>query len=259
MTTPGSTPGHDDVRRILVREWGSVVDLLGTLDDEVWHGPTRLSGWTVADLARHVVWGVSMEADALRRGRAGVHEVAQGETLVDHSGPDEVVQALTNATSSLYAEVAALSPDDAAVVCPMPHGETPLRLALDIFVFEAGIHASDFAHAVGQDRPLAGDVAPVVATVLGLFLPAFAAMGDSAAPRPSSFCLRGDTLRLDGTWSEAGLVMGATDSAPTWTVTGDDSSMLLFAVGRLDVDDPRLTVTGSTELARDFKGHVPGP
>ena len=252
-------PVHDDVRRILVREWGSVVDLLGSLDDESWRRPTRLSGWTIADLARHVVWGVSMEADALRRARAGIGEVAEGTTLDEDPGRDDVLQALTNATSSLYAEVAALTPDDASLTCPMPHGVTPVPLALDIFVFEAGIHASDFAEAVGQDRPLAADVAPVVATVLGQFLPAFAALSTASAPPSSTFSLRGDAVRLDGTWSEEGLVMGDPDEEPTWTISGDDSSVLLFAVGRLDADDPRLAVAGSADLARDFKEHVPGP
>jgi hypothetical protein len=141
----------------------------------------------------------------------------------------------------------------------MPHGVTPVPLALDIFVFEAGIHASDFAAAVGQDRPLADDVAPVVATVLGLFLPAFAALSTTAAPPSSTFSLRGDAVRLDGTWSDAGLVMGDAAEEPTWTVSGDDSSVLLFAVGRLGADDPRLTVAGRADLAGDFKEHVPGP
>jgi uncharacterized protein (TIGR03083 family) len=258
MTTSESPSAYDDVRRILAREWGSVVDLLGTVDD-AWQRPTRLSGWSVADLARHVVWGVSMEADALHRGRAGVGEVAQGHLLADGTGRDEVVQALINATTGLYAEVAALAPEHAALICPMPHGETPVSLALDIFVFEAGIHASDFAHAAGRHRPLAEDLVPAVATVLDLFLPAFATSSTVAAPPTSSFSLRGDTVRLDGVWTDAGLQMGPVDQAPTWTVTGDDSSVLLFAVGRLDVDEPRLAVTGSAELARDFKEHVPGP
>jgi uncharacterized protein (TIGR03083 family) len=256
---PSSPSAYDDVRSILVREWGSVVDLLGALDDEAWERPTRLSGWTIADLARHVVWGVSMEADSLRRARAGVREVAEGNTLAEDAGRGNVLQALTNATTSLYAEVAALTTDDASQTCPMPHGETPVALALDIFVFEAGIHASDFAEAVGHDRPLAGDVAPVVATVLELFLPAFAATSTTAAPPSSSFTLRGDTVRLDGTWSGGGLVMDGAGDDPSWTITGDDSSVLLFAVGRLGVDDPRLTVAGSAELAGAFKEHVPGP
>jgi hypothetical protein len=188
-----------------------------------------------------------------------VGEVAEGHVLAEDSGRDEVLQALTNATTSLYAEVAALSSEDASVVCPMPHGETPVPLALDIFVFEAGIHASDFAEAVGQDRPLADDVAPVVARVLDLFLPAFAALSSAAPPHASSFSLRGDTVRLDGRWSEQGLAMGAPDAAVTWSVSGDDSSVLLFAVGRLGAQDARLTVSGDTDLARDFKEHVPGP
>ena len=43
------------------------------------------------------------------------------------------------------------------------------------------------------------------------------------------------------------------------TVTGDDSAVLLFAAGRITADDERLTVEGSSDLARDFKVYVPGP
>ena len=94
---------------------------------------------------------------------------------------------------------------------------------------------------------------------MGQFLPVFAAGSTSTPPAGTSFSLRGAAISLDGHWSADGLVMGDPAPDPTVTVAGDDSSVLLFAAGRLGADDERLSVEGSTDLARDFKVYVPGP
>lgn len=261
MTQIGSTQVHsaEDYRRILQREWESVTRLLADLPDEDWNRPTRCAGWTILDLARHVVWGVSMEADALRRARTGQREPADGTTMPVDSRPHEVLEALRGAAADLDAETQALGPDSGDLTCPMPYGEVPLPAVLDIFVFEAGIHASDFAHAVGADRPLADDVVPSTATVMSQFLPVFAAGSTTSPSAGTSFSLRSDAVSLSGQWSADGLVMGDPTAEPTATVAGDDSSVLLFAAGRLGADDERLTVEGSIDLAHDFKVYVPGP
>ncbi len=252
-------PTTEEYRSILQREWESVSGVLAGLPDHGWNRPTRCAGWSILDLARHVVWGVSMEADALRRARTGQRDPADGTTMADDSQPQEVLAALHRAAADLDAEMQALGPDSGTLTCPMPYGEVPLPAVLDIFVFEAGIHASDFAHAVGVDRPLADDVVPSTATVMAQFLPVFAAGSTSSPPVGTSFALKGEAVSLDGHWSADGLVMGDPAPDPTVTVAGDDSSVLLFAAGRLGADDPRLTVEGSTDLARDFKVYVPGP
>ena len=252
-------PTTEEYRSILQREWASVTRLLAGLSDEDWNRPTRCAGWTILDLGRHVVWGVSMEADALRRARTGEREPADGTTMPLDSRPHEVREALHGAAAVLDAETLALGPESGALTCPMPYGEVPLPAVLDIYVFEAGIHASDFAHAVGEDRPLADDVIPSTAMVMSQFLPVFASGSTTAPPVGTSFSLRGDAVSLDGHWSADGLVMGDPAAEPSVTVAGDDSSVLLFAAGRLGADDERLTVDGSTDLARDFKVYVPGP
>ena len=259
MTQIDSTPKVQDYRSILQREWESVTHLLAGLRDDDWNQPTRCTGWTILDLGRHVVWGVSMEADALRRARTGEREPADGTTMPVDSRPHEVLEALHRAAAVLDAETQALGSESGALTCPMPYGEVPLPAVLDIYVFEAGIHASDFAHAVGEDRRLADDVVPSTAMVMSQFLPVFASGSTTAPPVGTSFSLKGDAVSLEGQWSSDGLVMGTPSAEPTFTVAGDDSSVLLFAAGRLDADDKRLTVEGSTDLARDFKVYVPGP
>lgn len=248
----------EEYRQILQREWASVTRLLDTLPEQDWNRPTRCTDWTILDLARHVVWGVSMEADAVRRARTGERDPADGITIAVDRGAREVLEALQEAADDLHAEMQSLGPDAGDRTCPMPYGEIPLSVALDVFVYEAGIHASDFAHAVGADRPLADDVVASTATVTSQFLPVFASAG-TPAPVGTSFSLKGGAISLDGHWSADGLVMGDPLAEPTMTVEGDDSSVLLFAAGRLGADDERLTVKGSTDLARDFKVHVPGP
>lgn len=243
---------------ILRREWGFVTDLLAGLDDDAWSRPTRCLGWAVRDLALHVVWGVSMEADALRRSRTGEPGVADGLTMADDSSPEAILEQLRAAVGDLASEVDALEPGAGERACPMPYGEVPVAEALEIFVFEAAIHASDFGHAVGDDRALGDDVVRATEAVLSRFLPVFAAAATSP-PDATSFTLRGRTVLLAAQWSGPALVMDGPRDAPTFSVIGDDSSVLLFATGRLGLDDPRLRVEGSVELAREFKTFVPGP
>jgi uncharacterized protein (TIGR03083 family) len=259
MSASDAAQAYAGVAATLDREWRSVTSLLADLDEPSWNSPTRCHGWSLLDLAHHAVWGSSMEADAVRRARAGDGETAQGRVLPPDTGPAETLEALRRSTAALCAEVAALRHGDATLTCPMPHGPTPLPLALDIFVFEAGIHAGDFADAAGRDRPLAEDVAPVVADILAAFLPVFATAGTLTPSPGTSFSLRGRSVALDGTWTGTGLVVGDAGEVPSLVVTGDDSSVLLYALGRIGADDPRLTVAGSPELARHFKDYAPGP
>lgn len=242
---------------ILRREWSFVIGLLGDLAPAEWARPTRCAGWTIRDLACHTVWGVSMEADALRRLRTGDPGPANGHTVAAGSTAPEVLARLRRAADELCSAVDVLGPGAETGSCPLPYGDIPLPAALDIFVFEAGIHASDFADAVDVDRPLAEGVVRPVAAVSSLFLPVFATTG-SVPPEGTSFSLQGHTVLLEGQWTGSGLAMGAV-GRPTFAVIGDDSSVLLFANGRLGLDDPRLRVEGATELAQAFKTYVPGP
>ena len=250
----------DEVGAILEREWGSVTRLLADLDPTRWGTATRCAGWDVADLTRHTVWGVSMEADALRRMVAGDEDPADGVTMPEDSAPEALREGLGRAVDDLCRRVRTLTEVPADALVPMPYGQVPLPAVLDVFVFEAAIHASDFADAVGEDRPLAADVVPSVVAVLQGFLPMMASATTARLPVGCSFALEGPTVRLQGRWDDGpGLVMDGADLEPTMTVRGDDSSVLLFALGRIPADHPSLEVRGSARLAREFKQIVPGP
>lgn len=246
-------------REILAREWGSTIERLSAVDEPAWKRPTRCSGWDVRDLVRHTVWGVSMEADALRRRRLAEDGRADAAMPPDEAGTAELVDGLRHAVADLDAELGALLAVDGQRLVPLPYGDASLASALDIFVMEAGVHAADVAHALDDDRPLAPDVVAATVHVLRAFLPVLASAGRTSPPDGSTFALVGDTVRIEGSWSGGALTMDGAGQHPTLTVAGDDSSALLFALGRLAVGDPRLAVSGEDALARDFKIHVPGP
>lgn len=259
MSTGDNTFDPQAAGAVIDREWRSAIQLLEGLGDGEWQLPTRCAGWSVRDLALHNVWGVTMEVDALRRSARGDSDPAEGYTMPTHSPPTEILATLRLAVTDLVDGVAALSPADADRSCPMPYGEVPLPAVLAVFMFEAVLHANDHADAVGRSAPLGPEVTPVIASVLAAFLPSMAMASTAERPDGATFTVVGETVRLDGGWSGSALVMGPAVADPSFAVSGDDSSALLFVTGRLDVDDPRLTVRGDRELARRFKELVPGP
>lgn len=78
------------------------------------------------------------------------------------------------------------------------------------------------------------------------------------APAGQSIALLGDTVRLGVAWPAGQAVVDAPEE-PTTTVKGDDSAVLLFALGRLALGDAQLGVSGDHDLAAQFKHYVPGP
>lgn len=250
--------GRAEARDAVTRAWRDFVDRLAGLDRERWEAPTRLTGWTVADLAAHTVWGMSMEAEALRRARAGSGEESDGRH-VDVGPPyPELLREVSAARDELVVELDRLvdEPFDAAV--PLALVTVPLPVALQILTMEAGAHASDLADANGAERPLTAAEVAATNAVLPGYLLQVGGRGGEDAPEGTVIELRAERsgmrfARTAAGWSADGA------GEPTAVVSGDDSSIHLFALGRLPVDDPRLDVTGDAALAARFKAIFPGP
>ncbi|TCK21602.1 maleylpyruvate isomerase family mycothiol-dependent enzyme [Pseudonocardia endophytica] len=244
-------------RTALAREWTDTLDRLDALDPAGWDRPTRCAGWTVADLVRHTVWGVSMEADAVSGARARRDTPADGTTVTPSAGVSVLTTALRAAAADLVTGIGALTPEDEDAQAPMPYGPVPLPMALTVFVMEAGVHGSDLAHALGEPDVLAPDVVAATATSLAAFVPLLASNG-SGAPDGAVLAAAGPSVDLriaasGGSWA------ADPEATPTATVRGSDSDVLLYVLGRIPVDAPGLTVEGDTELAARFKQYVPGP
>jgi uncharacterized protein (TIGR03083 family) len=231
------------------------LELLRRLDD--WTVPTRLHGWSVADLAGHLVVGQRLQADAWGR-------VASGDTgAVTASAPDstdraELLDSLETANRALSAALAAVTDEQAAsAACAMPYGTLPAPFVLLVAVLEAGVHRSDVAAAAGEDDALDERTVEAGAIVLGGTLPMLGAAGDGTAPLGASVVLRASGIELAALRGDDGWTVGAAPEEPTTTISGTPSDVVLFALGRRGAE--AMDVVGDRTGADRFKAWFPGP
>ncbi|MDT7743566.1 MAG: hypothetical protein QOE59_2644 [Actinomycetota bacterium] len=242
----------------LERCWSHVLATLADLSPEQLSLRTRCPGWDVAALVLHLTWGVSMEADALRRGRTGAPGRAEGRTPSSHD-PNVLRAALRSGVDELLSEVRTVPAGGEDRTLPLPYGDVPTALALQLFVMEAGLHTDDLACALGQEEDLDEDVVDATASALGVVLPAMAAATEARPSAGTVLAVTGPSLdlrvALDGDrWVAAG------SADPTGVVTArDDSTALRFVLGRVGPHDPGLTVRGDGRVASEFNRWFPGP
>jgi uncharacterized protein (TIGR03083 family) len=244
----------DEVRHAVSREWDRFVSLLRSLRDTDWEHPTQLDGWSVRDLVAHTVWGVSMEADALRRWRSGEPGVADGHEPDPGADPSKLVAEQVASCDDLVAQLAQLEAGDPTRPVPMPYGELPLELVLQIFTMEAGVHAHDLAIARGTDHSLDNDIVRATVVVLGSFLPVLAAASGETPPDGTSVALRSEMVDLRLRFEDGGWFIGP-QSVSTDVISADDSTLVLFALGRA----PAEALSGSRTARLKFKAWFPGP
>jgi uncharacterized protein (TIGR03083 family) len=243
-----------DVRAVIAREWSRYVALLRSMQPADWDRPTRLAGWSVRDLVAHTVWGASMEADAMRRWRTGDRQRTEGRNVEPTLMPQELLAVQVSCCDELAAELSRLGCGDPAQPVPMPYGDVPVDVVLDVFAMEAGVHAHDLGATLGDGRPLGHDVVQATANVLAAFLPTLAST-DEAPVDGTTVRLRAPGVdlalcRADGGWSTC--VRSDDDD----TISAADASVLmLFALGRA----PAESVTGPVAVRERFKTWFPGP
>jgi uncharacterized protein (TIGR03083 family) len=280
---------NHDAAALIGRDWAEFLALLDGVD---WVTPTRLEGWSVEDLARHVHWGMTLEADALELA-AGHHETGDGPMGDGATGdgatgdgatgggatgggatgggavggrraagqelvgpPAQIVPAVRCARARLLRALAAMT-TKAAAVLPMPYGDVPLELALQICVMEAAVHRSDLAHALGRDDRLTSGTHAPAAAVLQAFWPALAADAAVTPPPGTSFLLRGSSVAVEAEYD--GTAWGTPSGPHAVVISGDDDAVLLAAYGRGPVEAAGITIDGDLTLAHRLKEFVPGP
>ncbi len=260
-------------RTVVADSRNTSLALLSALKPNAWSKPTRLSGWNIRDLVAHDIRGVSMEADAIRRARAGSAEPAAGKAPPP-SGPDFTpgwIAALQAAVDDLLAELDATTPQDEAEdrLVPLATGTLPWSTVIDVFAFEAAMHADDLAAAINPDTPrpqLADDALRATADFVGWFFPALTPDGDQPAPEPGrGVHFRGDgglfdlAFHWDGTSWQPWQVWERDNNPPLVTIVGSDSDVARVALGRLAVSDAAIEIDGSLEAAGALKSWFPGP
>jgi uncharacterized protein (TIGR03083 family) len=244
-------------RAVVAREWTGFVEALRRAGPDAPDRSTRCAGWQVADLANHVHWGMTLETDGLRRARTGTAGPAEGVTPATDTPWPAVVDALARARDALLDELDRLAADEHDRPLPMPYGDLPVALARPVFAMEAGVHGSDLAHALGGDDTLAPDVCAATVAFLRVYAPLLANAAGTTAAAGTVIVLRGEAgeLRLgtdaDGRWR------ADPPGDATVAITGPDSPLWLFALGRRPLDG--LTVGGDADLAAAFPRLIPGP
>jgi uncharacterized protein (TIGR03083 family) len=245
-------------REVVRREIAADLARLERTPEEKWDHPTRLPGWSVRNLARHIAYGQELEAEAMRRAREGIPEAADAPTPGSDKGA--ILAAIRRNHEQLLAEMDQHTPESlASAICPMYYGPVPGPLAVNVWAFEAGVHGNDLAAALGEDLPLARDVVQATAAVLGASLPLLATAATERPASPVAFLLAGDTIRLEVRYDGASWQPAPGLAEETVRISGDDTALLLFALGRVGLDHPGLAVSGSQEEARRFKDYAPGP
>lgn len=247
--------GLDEARTAIRREMSDLLGELGSAPDDAWSRRTRCTEWTVADLVAHLVWGQRLEAqgvEAIGTGRSTAREVP-----VVESSAAGLLEQLRRAHHELWDELAERTVGELTEPAPMPYGPVPLGLLLQVITMEVGVHHSDLRAALGLPADLAPDVVAATAAFLEAFLPALASAG-TRPDGPVGYRLQGRLVDL--ALSFDGIAWTVTDPDATASVlfSGNDGDLCLFALGRIDVESPRITVAGDMAAARRFREYVPG-
>ena len=208
------TLSKEDISTGIIEELGNFERLVASLSPEELASPSRCEGWTVGDVAAHLI-GTVVDIVEGRVEGLGTPEVTQRE--VDErrgrSG-DELAEELAGAAKGAQ-DVLKLF-DDAAWEGPSPGGyEGTLRQGVEAIYYDAYLHGDDILAAVGR--------------------PSVKGPGLRAAVHHVAFELqkRGwgpATLALDGV-EEVNVASGGR------RVTGDALDFVLAATGRRPSDD----------------------
>lgn len=246
------------------RDLAAIIDLLDGLADAGWGLPVRCGGWQVTDLAAHLVGACRGQAEGLRRAAAGDTEPARVALPADRD-PGSLTAALKDGRDGLLSALAELPPRALEGGVPIPAGLLPAAVALQIVPLEYGFHRNDLEWALGNPADLGQDIS---ATLLGMvpgMLPMLAAGSPVHSPGavpagPVSFRLATPAARFLASHDGSAWSVAADDghAAVTCEISGGDSPVALFVMGRIDAGHPGLTVT-DPGAARAFKRYFPGP
>jgi uncharacterized protein (TIGR03083 family) len=211
------TLARETVQTGVLSEYQSFGELVRRQSEESWQRPTRCEGWSVADVAAHVI-GQLTDVVAFRLEGLGTPEVTARQ-VAERSGrrPGELADELLDGTNTASALVVTF--DDAAWDAPVAGSPTrSLGFGLESLWFDTFVHADDIRDALGEPAQLGdGLVASMshiaqelsdrgwpAATLAFEQMPGFAVSGGDGrriSGDPMTFVLvatgRGDPAKLD--------------------------------------------------------------
>lgn len=246
-------------RGVITREILAVLERLERASNDDWATRTRCTDWTVEDVARHIAWGQSFEAEAVTKALAGITDASLGRVVDASADRPGIVAAIRANHAELLAALDSVTEDQLGALCPIGYADVPIAFAVNIFAFEAGVHGNDLGWALGDERPLPVDVITATAAVLGASWPGFAAAATRSPDGATGYRLASSNVAYQMAWDRGGWSYDGDLPERTCRIDGDDSSILLFGLGRIPADHPSIGVSGARELVDDFKVFFPGP
>ena len=246
------------------RDFTALLDLLDQLAPAQWDQPIRCEGWTIRELARHVLAASRGQAEALRRAASGDASLARLDAPNEQSEAD-LLAALRAGREGLLTALKTLPESVLAGLVPLPFGLLPTPVALQIVALEYGFHRNDLSGALDRHEPLGDDIAQTLVQILPGLLPMLSA-GTPVGPAgktpaaPCTYVLEAPSATVRVSYDGAAWSMDSGDGtdAPTSVIRGDDSAVALFAMGRIDARHPSLQVADLSQ-ALIFKQYFPGP
>lgn len=248
----------DRARALIIRELDALVAQVDSASDDEWELPVRCSDWTVRDLVAHCASKLPEAADALRRMEAGINAPA-GERRPPGRNRAKLARAVHAGRDELAEALSAVSPDSLGNPFPLSFVTIPGTAGLDLLALELGTHHNDLEWAMGSEVPLPHDVVRAIANILAGMLLYCAGSAAHTPGFPVSYVIAGpevavSLLFVHGSWRQ-----GDDPGVPTCVISGDDSALALFALGRIPADHRSLKVKGNEALASAFKRYFPGP
>jgi uncharacterized protein (TIGR03083 family) len=145
----------------VVRQRRRLVALLAELSEDEWQHPSRCEGWTVQDVATHLVstngfWALSIRAGldgAPTRFLGAFDPVATPAQLVDEVQGTPVTDTLAQLDASTEALVAVIEELDEAgwaTLAEAPPGHVPVRLVADHALWDSWVHERDIVLPLGR-------------------------------------------------------------------------------------------------------------
>jgi uncharacterized protein (TIGR03083 family) len=199
--------GREEAIAGLQAEYEAFGALVRSLDAKQWEQPSRCTGWTAGDVARHVVGTATDVANGVVGTHTPDEEVAERKGRTSTEIADELDTALVTLRN-----LASVINDD-AWNGPSPVPDLTMRQGILTLIYDLYVHNDDIRSAVGMPAAGAGLGLDASVEYLGEQL-------DERGWGPA-------TLALDG--MEKADIGGGGD-----TVTGDPKQFVLAATGRTD-------------------------
>jgi len=247
----------DAARTAILRELEAAIDRLEEASSEDWNRPVRCVGWRVLDLALHLADAPRASADACRRMIDGVGTPASRPPSPE-AEPNDILRCLRAGRSELRAAMKDVTSKSLENVFPLYFITLPGPFGMHLVALEIGTHRNDLAWALDGEEALPRDIIDVAAVMVPHILLFSSRSATTKPPGPLAFRLSGErlqiSLRFDGEWS-----LGDEPASPCCEITGDDSAIALFALGRIDSTHHSIKVLDDDARAASFKTYFPGP